>query len=72
MDPNIHKEFLAWKQTAKMDKEDPFVARIYHEDINLCLDFNNKELTAKLIEAIDSGNIFVEAVGDKSKTLFPK
>ena len=63
---------MAWKQTPRMDKSDAFIARIYHEDINLCLDFNNKELAARVQEAVERGNIFIEAVSDKTKTVFPK
>ncbi|XP_047003604.1 guanine nucleotide exchange factor for Rab-3A-like [Schistocerca americana] len=72
VDPNIHKEFVAWKQNPKLDKSDPFIARIYNEDINLCLDFPNGELAAKVRDAVEEGNIFIEAVSDKSKTIFPK
>lgn len=72
VDPNIHKEFVSWKQSPKVDKTDPFIARVYNEDINLCLDFINKELALKVRGAVEEGNIFIEAVSDKSKTVFPK
>ncbi|XP_069680501.1 guanine nucleotide exchange factor for Rab-3A-like [Periplaneta americana] len=72
VDPNVHKEFVAWKQSPRMDKSDAFIARVYNEDINLCLDFNNKELGARVQEAVERGNIFIEAVSDKTKTVFPK
>lgn len=72
VDPTVHKEFLNWKQSAKLDKYDPFIDRIYREDINLCLDFHNKELAEEVRKAIESRNIFVEAVTDKTKTMFPR
>lgn len=72
MDPNIHQEFLAWKQKPSLDKSDPFIQRVYNEDINLCLKFNNTELSEKVTAAVESGTIFIEAVGDKTKTMFPK
>lgn len=72
VDPNVHKEFVAWKQSPHMDKSDAFIARVYNEDINLCLDFNNKELGTRVQDAIERGNIFIEAVSDKTKTVFPK
>ncbi|KAJ9575528.1 hypothetical protein L9F63_007598, partial [Diploptera punctata] len=72
VDPNVHKEFMAWKQTPCMNKSDAFIARVYNEDINLCLDFNNKDLGARVQEAVERGNIFIEAVSDKTKTVFPK
>ncbi|XP_021925436.1 guanine nucleotide exchange factor for Rab-3A-like [Zootermopsis nevadensis] len=72
VDPNVHKEFVAWKQSPHVDKSDAFIARVYDEDINLCLDFNNKDLGARVRDAVERGNIFIEAVSDKTKTVFPK
>ncbi|PSN46082.1 hypothetical protein C0J52_02260, partial [Blattella germanica] len=72
VDPNVHKEFMAWKQSPRMDKADAFVARVYNEDINLCLNFNNKELGTRVVDAVERGDIFIEAVSDKTKTVFPK
>jgi Rab-3A-interacting protein len=63
---------MAWKQCPCLDKSDAFIARVYNEDINLCLNFNNKELGARVQDAIDRGNIYIEAVSDKTKTVFPK
>lgn len=72
MDPNVHQEFLAWKQKPTLDKSDPFIKRVYEEDINLCLNFSNIDLSEKVTAAVESGTIFIEAVGDKTKTMFPK
>ncbi|XP_072398603.1 guanine nucleotide exchange factor for Rab-3A-like [Diabrotica undecimpunctata] len=72
VDPVIHKEFLAWRQKPVLEKRDPFIQRIYEEDIGLCLNFNNKELSHRVVHAVESGTILVEAVGDKSKAMFPK
>lgn len=72
VDPNVHEEFLTWKQTPMLNKESPFIKRVYDEDINLCLNFNNVELSVKVTKAVESGTILIEAVGDKSKTMFPK
>lgn len=72
MDPNVHKEFLTWKSNPRLDKEDPFIARIYEEDIRLTLTFNNVELSERVLLAAESGTIFIEAVSDKTKTMFPK
>jgi Rab-3A-interacting protein len=63
---------MAWKQCPRVDKSDAFIARVYNEDINLCLDFNNKELGARVQDAIERDNIFIEDVSDKTKTVFPK
>ncbi|RZC36182.1 guanine nucleotide exchange factor for Rab-3A, partial [Asbolus verrucosus] len=72
VDPNVHKEFLAWRQKPCLDKNDPFVQRIYAEDIDLCLAFNNEDLSKKVRSAVESGTILIEAVGDRTKAMFPK
>lgn len=68
----FHKEFLVWRQKPVIEKSDPFIQRIYSEDINLCLCFNNKELSDRVGNSIESGTILIEAVGDKTKAMFPK
>ncbi|XP_044254844.1 guanine nucleotide exchange factor for Rab-3A-like [Tribolium madens] len=72
VDPNVHREFLAWRQKPCLDKGDPFVHRIYREDIDLCLTFSNEDLSKKVREAVEAGTILIEAVGDKTKAMFPK
>ncbi|XP_048511105.1 uncharacterized protein LOC105691292 isoform X2 [Athalia rosae] len=72
VDPIVHKEFLQWKANPCVDRADPFVKRIFKEDIDLCLDFANKELGAKVRQAVLDGIVFVEAVSDKTKVAFPK
>lgn len=72
VDPVLHKEFIAWKQSPTIDKSDPFIARIYKEDIDICLAFSNSQLANQVREAIELGSIFIEAVSDKAKTHFPK
>ncbi|KAL0121779.1 hypothetical protein PUN28_006918 [Cardiocondyla obscurior] len=72
VDPRVHTEFLRWKTNPCVDKSDPFVARVFREDIDLCLDFPNKELGAKVRQAVLDGIIFIEAVSDKTKLAFPK
>ncbi|CAH1159618.1 unnamed protein product [Phaedon cochleariae] len=72
VDPVIHKEFLTWRQKPVLEKSEPFIQRIYIEDIHLCLRFNNEDLSRKVGSAVESGTILVEAVGDKTKAMFPK
>ncbi|KAL7287736.1 hypothetical protein TKK_0018121 [Trichogramma kaykai] len=72
VDPRVHSEFLRWKENPAVDKSDPFIERIFREDIDLCLDFPNVELAAKVRQAVLDGIIFVEAVSDKAKLGFPK
>ncbi|XP_015183577.1 PREDICTED: guanine nucleotide exchange factor for Rab-3A-like [Polistes dominula] len=72
VDPRVHTEFLRWKANPCVDKSDPFVARVFKEDIDLCLDFPNKELGSRVRQAVLDGIIFIEAVSDKTKLAFPK
>uniref|UniRef100_A0A1B6M6Y5 GDP/GTP exchange factor Sec2 N-terminal domain-containing protein n=1 Tax=Graphocephala atropunctata TaxID=36148 RepID=A0A1B6M6Y5_9HEMI len=72
VDPVMHKEFLAWKQNPTTEQNDPFIARIYHEDIDICLAFTNCELATEVRSAVQSGSIYIEAVNEKTKTHFPK
>lgn len=60
-----------WKENPTLEKDNAFITRIYREDIDQCLDFNNSTLALEVKNAIDSENIFIEAV-DKSKCHFPK
>lgn len=68
----FHKEFLAWKQNPTLDKSNEFIARIYREDIEQCLDFNNTQLAEEIRTAVDNGDIFIEAVSEKMKSPFAK
>ncbi|XP_044018728.1 guanine nucleotide exchange factor for Rab-3A-like isoform X2 [Aphidius gifuensis] len=72
VDPRIHCEFLRWKENPCIDMNNKFISRIFHEDIDLCLDFPNIELGEKVRQAVLDGIIFIEAISDKKKTLFPK
>ncbi|XP_065225615.1 guanine nucleotide exchange factor for Rab-3A-like [Planococcus citri] len=71
MDPNVHREFLMWKENPTLEKDNPFITRVYREDIDQSLDFNNSSLAGEVKKAIHLENIFIEAV-DKSKCHFPK
>lgn len=63
---------MMWKANPTLDKSQPFIKRIYEEDIDLCLKFSNVELSRRVIAAVESGCIFIEAVGDRNKVVFPK
>lgn len=71
MDPNVHREFSLWMKSPTLDKSDAFISRIYREDIDQCLEFNNSTLAMDVRQAIESGNLFIESM-DKSKSHFPK
>ncbi|KAF4529247.1 hypothetical protein B566_EDAN017705 [Ephemera danica] len=72
VDPMVHKELLAWRQTVSLSRSEPFVERMYMEDIDLCLDFFNKELGKRVQQAVEAGTLFIESVTEKSRIAFPK
>ncbi|KAH0557976.1 guanine nucleotide exchange factor for Rab-3A-like isoform X2 [Cotesia glomerata] len=72
IDPILHSEFLRWKENPCIDKSDVFIARVFREDIELCLSFPNQELGSKVRQAVLDGIIFIEAISDKSKLSFPR
>ncbi|XP_018326399.1 guanine nucleotide exchange factor for Rab-3A [Agrilus planipennis] len=72
VDPVVHGKFLTWKHKPTLDKKDPFVQHIYAEDIEQCLKFPNAKLSEKVKAAVENGTIFVEAVSEKNKAMFPK
>lgn len=71
-DPRVLAEFLHWKANPMVDVANPFVKRIFREDIDLCLDFPNQQLGGKVRQAVLEGIIFIEAVSDKTKPNFEK
>ena len=44
MDVIVFKEFLAWMEERKFDHTQPFLTRMYNEDVAPCLDFTNKQV----------------------------
>ncbi|GFY39244.1 guanine nucleotide exchange factor for Rab-3A [Trichonephila inaurata madagascariensis] len=70
VDPVFHQEFLEWHQNPKLDKDNPFLANIYQEDILPCLNFTNKKLSDAVLSAIEENAITIEQVNGKNP--FPK
>ncbi|EEC19247.1 conserved hypothetical protein, partial [Ixodes scapularis] len=44
VDPVYHREFVSWRQNPGLDPKDPFLARIYQEDILPCLHFATQQI----------------------------
>ena len=40
----LFREFLQWMDERSVSHDQPFLARIYKEDVGPCLDFPNKEV----------------------------
>lgn len=65
VDVVVFKEFLQWMDECKFDHSQPFLSRIYNEDIITCLDFINKQLTKSFEEAIKNNSLVMELMSAK-------
>ena len=73
LDPVFHALFAGWRQEPTLSKEKPgFLHKVYHEDINPCLQFQNPELEKRLLKAIEENSVWVEPLPEKDKTNVPK
>ena len=59
IDPAFRQEYMAWKKDPTLDrispqeKQNPFLDRLYREDIDPCLDFPCED--RRLVEAVQRG-----------------
>ncbi|GIY28264.1 rab-3A-interacting protein [Caerostris extrusa] len=60
--PIFNEEFVKWRQNPNLDKETPFMKRIYDEDIKACLKFKNTELSQHILSAIEEDQITIEKI----------
>lgn len=45
IDPIYHKELVSWREAQNpVDRQHPFLQRIYNEEISPCLNFQNSEV----------------------------
>ncbi|GAB6025786.1 hypothetical protein CHUAL_011767 [Chamberlinius hualienensis] len=70
VDPIYHHEFLLWKENPTFNKDQPFLSRIYKEDILPCLSFTNTELAKQVQLCIEDNSIVIETVSGNNP--FPK
>lgn len=61
-----------WKQNPVLDQSDPFIRRIYAEDIDLCMAFPNSTLAHRVQRAIEDNDVFIEEVNPRQKSSCPK
>ena len=52
IDPTLRQEYISWKKSPDLTTSSPFLARIYREDVEPCLDFPASELSARVRVAI--------------------
>ncbi|XP_028397349.1 guanine nucleotide exchange factor for Rab-3A-like [Dendronephthya gigantea] len=65
VDVIVFKEFLAWMEDRKFDRTQPFLSRMYNEDVGPCLDFTNKQLSTTFQDAIESNSLVLELLSTK-------
>ncbi|XP_046845845.1 guanine nucleotide exchange factor for Rab-3A-like isoform X2 [Xenia sp. Carnegie-2017] len=68
VDVIVFKEFLAWMEERKLDQSQPFLSRMYNEDVTPCLDFTNKELSKIFLNAMESNTLVLEKIPGKRLT----
>jgi len=52
IDPTLRQEYINWKKSPDMTRSNPFLARIYKEDVEPCLAFPASELSSRVMAAI--------------------
>lgn len=70
VDVILFREFLQWMDERSVSHDQPFLARIYKEDVGPCLNFPNKELALAVHSAIENNTLMMETF--TGKPLFRK
>jgi len=52
IDPVLRAEYIVWKKAPDMSSSNPFMARIYKEDVDPCLDFPAQTLSQAVRQAV--------------------
>lgn len=53
VDTTLFSEFQAWRASPTLDKDCPFLERVYREDVGPCLDFTVQEV--RWAEGVEGG-----------------
>ncbi|KAK1335438.1 hypothetical protein QTO34_003224 [Cnephaeus nilssonii] len=61
-DTTLFAEFQAWRASPTLDKDSPFLGRVYREDVGPCLDFTAQELSALVRAAVEDNTLTIEPV----------
>lgn len=62
VDTTLFAEFQAWRESPSLDKDSPFLGRVYREDVGPCLDFTAQELSALVRAAVEDNTLTIEPV----------
>ena len=65
VDVIVFKDFLDWMEEGKFDRTQPFLSRMYSEDVAPCLDFTNEQLAKTFQGAIESNSLVLEVMSTK-------
>lgn len=65
VDVILFREFLQWMDERSVSHDQPFLARIYQEDVAPCLNFPNKELALAVHSAIENNTLMMETSAGK-------
>lgn len=65
VDVILFREFLQWMDERSVSHDQPFLARIYEEDVGPCLSFPNKELALEIHSAIENNTLMMETFTGK-------
>lgn len=65
VDVILFREFLQWMDERSVSHDQPFLARIYQEDVLSCLNFPNKELALAVHAAIENNTLMMETFTGK-------
>uniref|UniRef100_A0A673TFN3 RAB3A interacting protein like 1 n=1 Tax=Suricata suricatta TaxID=37032 RepID=A0A673TFN3_SURSU len=65
VDTTLFAEFQAWRASPTLDKNCPFLERVYREDVGPCLDFTTQELSALVRAAVEDNTLTIEPVASQ-------
>ncbi|XP_063133217.1 guanine nucleotide exchange factor for Rab-3A isoform X6 [Rattus norvegicus] len=66
VDTTLFAEFQAWRASPTLDKNCPFLERVYREDVGPCLDFTVQELSALVRTAVEDNTLTIEPVASQT------
>ncbi|XP_045039464.2 guanine nucleotide exchange factor for Rab-3A isoform X2 [Desmodus rotundus] len=66
VDTTLFAEFQAWRESPTLDKNSPFLERVYREDVGPCLDFTMQELSALVRAAVEDNTLTIEPVASQT------
>lgn len=66
VDTTLFAEFQAWRASPTLDKNCPFLERVYREDVGPCLDFTVQELSALVRTAVEDNTLTIEPVASRT------